>query len=94
MAARIAKETEADVVIAMRFDKMHGDEDQFMLEPQTKVEVDGEYASINHVTGKYYHAKIGFTDTYETAILTRDDWRINVARNLMRTYMKRTRDKE
>ena len=91
---RIAKETEADVVIAMRLDRIHEDEDQFLLEPKTKVEIDGEYASINHVTGKYYHARIGYSDIFETATLTRDDWRVNESRNLMRTYMKRTRDRE
>jgi hypothetical protein len=64
--AAVAKETGADMVVAMSVDKFEVTEDYVRREPETKLNFLGYFACINVKTGKYVEDRYRFRDSRET----------------------------
>lgn len=86
----VASQTGADIVIAMRIDRVHEKFFNFRTESMIGMTVRGEYASYNGVTGKYYDKKIRYYDETEDAYLIRTDWQQRWFVSELRRYLGRT----
>ncbi len=89
--ASVAQQIDADIVIAMRLDsvkEMTGS--MFASEPMTECEMDGEFASYNRLTGKYYHNKMRERNSYESVLLLKSDWQYEVFNAELNRYINRT----
>ena len=87
---QVASQTGADIVIAMRIDRVHEKFFNFRTESMIGMTVRGEYASYNGVTGKYYDKKIRYYDETEDAYLIRTDWQQRWFVSELRRYLGRT----
>lgn len=72
---KIATDTEADIVIAMRLDQLDSKPLAFHFEPTMRQIMKGEYASLNKVTGKYFHKKIDEQNDVEEVLTARGNWK-------------------
>lgn len=72
--ADICKETDADIVVAMRLDDVHAKIDRARRDPRTKCYMKGLFAGYDRLTGKYYCKKINFYREIETVLTLKNDW--------------------
>lgn len=72
--ADICNKTDADIVVAMRLDDVHGKVDRSHGEPKTKCYMKGLFAGYNRLTGKYYFKKINYNHEMETVLTLKNDW--------------------
>lgn len=86
----VASQTGADIVIAMRIDRVHEQFFNFRTESMIGMTFKGEYASYNGVTGKYYDKKIRYYRETEDAYLIRSDWQQRFFATELRRYLGRT----
>lgn len=86
---RIARETNADIVVAMSVDKF---EDKSLFprqEPTLQLELNGQFAFLNKITGKYF-SKNYLNDTQiEEALTVRGDWKSEEFSRTVRSYLKK-----
>ena len=86
---RIAGETGADIVIAMSLDKL---DDKALFprrEPTLKLDMSGEFAFLNKVTGRYYVKKYSDDMEIEEALTVRSDWKSEEFAKTVRSYLKK-----
>ena len=72
--AEICNKTDAEIVVAMRLDDVHGKVDRSNREPRTKCYMKGLFAGYNRLTGKYYLKKINYNNEMETVLTLKNDW--------------------
>lgn len=70
----ICDKTDAEIVVAMRLDDVHGKVDRSRREPKTKCYMKGQFAGYNRLTGKYYCKKINYYGEIETVLTLKNDW--------------------
>ena len=70
----ICNKTDAEIVVAMRLDDVHGKVDRSNREPRTKCYMKGLFAGYNRLTGKYYLKKINYNNEMETVLTLKTDW--------------------
>lgn len=87
---QIAAQTGADIVIAMRIDRVEEKFFNFRTESMIGMTFRGEYASYNGVTGNYYDKKIRYYDEIEDAYLTKTDWQQRFFVTELQRYINRT----
>ena len=75
--AAICDKTDADIVVAMRLDDVHGKVDRSHREPKTKCYMKGLFAGYNRLTGKYFYKKINYNHEMETVLTLKNDWQYN-----------------
>lgn len=86
----IAGQTGADIVVAMRLDKVADKAQNFRREPTLLCTMQGEFASYNRVTGKYFHKKINYREEIEEVLTYRTDWQQRAFATNLRRYLNRT----
>lgn len=75
--ANICNQSDAEIVVVMRLDDVHGKVDRTRRNPRTKCYMEGLFAGYNHLTGKYYLKKIHYYDEIETVLTLKNDWQQN-----------------
>ncbi len=86
---RIARETGSDIVIAMSLDKL---DDKVLFprrEPTLKLDMSGQFAFLNKVTGRYYVKKYSGDTEVEEALTVRSDWKSEEFAKTVRSYLKK-----
>ena len=86
----IAGQIGADIVVAMRLDKVADKAQNFRREPTLLCTMQGEFASYNRVTGKYFHKKINYREEIEEVLTYRTDWQQRAFATNLRRYLNRT----
>lgn len=74
MLETICDKSDAEIVVAMRLDDVHGKVDRSRREPKTKCYMKGLFAGYNRLTGKYYLKKINYYHEIETVLTLKNDW--------------------
>ena len=82
---RIARESGADIVIAMSLDKPLFPR----REPTLKLDMSGEFAFLNKVTGRYYVKKYSDDMEIEEILTVRSDWKSEEFAKTVRSYLKK-----
>ena len=72
--AAICDKADADIIVAMRLDDVHGKVDRSHREPRTKCYMKGLFVGYNRLTGKYYFKKINYNHEIETVLTLKNDW--------------------
>ncbi len=89
--AGVAEQIDADIVIAMRIDSVEEiPGSMFAAEPMVECRMDGEFASYNRLTEKYYHNKIQQVNMIEEALLLRNDWQYRIFNSELNRHINRT----
>ena len=86
---RIAGETGADVVVAMSLDTL---DDKALFprrEPTLKLDLTGEFAFLNKLTGRYYGKKYSNDTEIEEVLTVRSDWKNEQFAKTVRDYLKK-----
>lgn len=85
----VANKTGADIVVVMRLDKLREKAINYRYEPMLDMFMQGEFASLNRVTGKYYHTDIYEKDSIEEQLTVRRNARQDYFVKNAKRYMKR-----
>jgi hypothetical protein len=85
----IANKAEADVVVAMRLDKLNSSGVPGIREETTATDFRGAFASYNRISGKYLYKDIYEKENTESVLLVRSNWRANLFSKITSMYMKR-----
>ena len=86
---RIARESGADIVIAMSLDNL---DDKALFprrEPTLKLDMSGEFAFLNKVTGRYYVKKFSDDMEIDEILTVRCDWKSEEFAKTVRSYLKK-----
>lgn len=86
----VARRTGADIVVAMRLDKVTDRALNFRREPALECVMRGEYASYNRVTGNYYNKNIRYKEEIEEVLTYRTDWQQKAFARMTSRYVDRT----
>jgi hypothetical protein len=70
----ICDQSDAEIVVAMRLDDVHGKVVRSRREPKTRCYMKGLFAGYNRLTGKYYFKKINYYHEIETPLTLKNDW--------------------
>lgn len=70
----LCEKTDAEIVVAMRLDKVTEKPLNFRREPMLETFMKGEFAGYNRLTGKYYVRKIYEKGEMEEVLTLRTDW--------------------
>ena len=84
-----ARESGADIVIAMSLDKL---DDKALFprrEPTLKLDMSGEFAFLNKVTGRYYVKKYSDDMEIEEILTVRSDWKSEEFAQTVPSYLKK-----
>ena len=84
-----ADKTEADIVIAMRLDELTSRGLMARREQTMALNMKGDFASYNRISGKYQHKKIYEENEVEEVLLVRGDWRSESFSKITKRYMER-----
>ena len=87
---KAAEQTNAEIVVVMRLDKLEQESDYFRSEEKATFRMNGEYAAYNRLTGKYYNKK--FHEKYEVdeALTLKNDWQQMTFVELTNRFVYRT----
>lgn len=87
----VADKTDADIVIAMRLDKLEERSDFFTsIEPMRRFTMKGEYAGYNRLTGVYYHKNIFEKYSEEEPLTLKNDFQQMTFEDITKRYLYRT----
>ena len=86
----IADKLDADVVVAMKLDKIEEKPISFRREPTLSTFMQGEYAGYNRQTGKYYYKKMYLRGEIEEVLTLRNDWQQMTFASELKRYINRT----
>ena len=87
--ADVAERADADIVVVMRLDRLDEESDYFRNEPIVHFRMNGEFASFNRLTGKYYNKK--FYEKYDIGdeLTLKNDWQQMTFAELTKRYLYR-----
>ncbi len=86
----ICDKTNAEIVVAMRLEKIDERALNFRREPTLETFMKGEFASFNRLTGKYFHKKLYHKGEIEEVLTLRTDWQQQVFASELKRYINRT----
>lgn len=89
--SKVLKDTNADIVVAMRLDKLEEESDYFRSEPVVHFRMNGEYAAYNRLTGKYYNKKFHEKYDIEDELTLKNDWQLITFTDLTKRYVYRSK---
>ena len=87
--AAICDKTDAEIVIAMKLDKVEENPLSFRREPALECIMKGEFAGYNRLTGKYYYKKMYYKDEIEEVLTIKNDWQQQVFASNVKRYVNR-----
>ena len=87
--AEVCDKTDADIVVAMKLDKVEENPLSFRREPSLECIMKGEFAGYNRITGKYYYKKMYYKDEIEEILTLKNDWQQNVFASNVKRYVNR-----
>ena len=88
--AGIADKADADIVVAMRLDKIQENPLNFRREAMVGCVMEGEFGSYNRLTGKYFKNKLNYRGEIEEVLTMRIDWQQQVFASELKRYINRT----
>ncbi len=88
---KVIKGTDADIVVALRLDSIKSEDDFFREDPVVHFRMNGEFASYNRLTGKYYNKK--FHEKYDIyyELTLKTDWQKLTFAELTKRYLYRSK---
>ena len=86
----IADKVDADIVIAMRVDKVASRAIGGRYEPTLECFMQGQFISYNRQTGKFYNKKFIYKEEIEEVLTYRNDWQQEVFSSYVRRGINRT----
>lgn len=86
----ICEKINAEIVVAMRLEKIDEHSLNFRREPTLETFMKGEFASFNRLTGKYFHKKLYHKGEIEEVLTLRTDWQQQVFASELKRYINRT----
>ena len=87
--ADICEKTDAEIVVAMKLDKVEENPESFKMEPMLECIMKGEFAGYNRLTGKYYYKKMYYKEEIEEMLTLKNDWQQNVFASNLKRYINR-----
>ena len=87
--ADICEKTDAEIVVAMKLDKVEENPQSFRLEPTLECIMKGEFAGYNRLTGKYFYKKIYYKEEIEEVLTLKNDWQQNAFASNLKRYINR-----
>ena len=87
--AAICEKTDAEIVVAMKLDKVEENPESFKMEPMVECIMKGEFAGYNRLTGKYYYKKMYYKEEIEEILTLKNDWQQNVFASNLKRYINR-----
>ena len=87
--AAICEKTDAEIVVAMKLNKVEENPQSFKMEPMLECIMKGEFAGYNRLTGKYYYKKMYYKDEIEEILTLKNDWQQNVFASNLKRYINR-----
>ena len=87
--ADICEKTDAEIVVAMKLDKVEENPLSFRKEPALECIMKGEFAGYNRLTGKYYYKKIYYKDEIEEVLTLKNDWQQDAFASNLKRYINR-----
>ncbi len=88
--ADLCNKAEAEIIVAMRLDKVKEKPLNYRREPMISCFMQGEFASYNRLTGKYYNKKLYYKGTIEEVLTLRTDWQQQVFASELKRNINRT----
>lgn len=89
--SKVLTDTDADIVVAMRLDKMEEESDYFRADPVVHFRLNGEYAAYNRLTGKYYNKKFHEKYDIDDELTLKNDWQQMTFAELTKRYVYRSK---
>jgi hypothetical protein len=86
----VLEKTDAELVIAMRIDKVEERPYNFQREPKLNCMMKAEYAAYNRLTGKYYAKKINYSRLIEEVLTFKTDWQQEVFASELKRSINRS----
>ena len=86
----IAEKADADIVVAMRIDKVDENPINSRREPTLECFMKGQMIGYNRVTGKFYNKKINEKFEIEEVLTYRNDWQQETFADYLRRGINRT----
>ena len=87
---KVADQTNAEIVVVMRLDKLEQEPDYFRSEAISTFRMNGEYAAYNRLTGKYYNKKFHEKYEVEEALTLKNDWQRMTFAEITKRFVYRT----
>ena len=87
--AAICEKTDAEIVVAMKLNKVEENSQSFKMEPMLECIMKGEFAGYNRLTGKYYYKKMYYKEEIEEILTIKNDWQQNVFASNLKRYINR-----
>ena len=87
---KIADQTDADIVVAMRLDKVDEKGLNGRREATLECTMKGQFISYNRMTGKFYNKKINYKEEIEEVLTVRNDWQQEAFADFVRRGINRT----
>ena len=87
--AAICEKTDAEIVVAMKLNKVEENPQSFKMEPMLECIMKGEFAGYNRLTGKYYYKKMYYKEEIEEILTIKNDWQQNVFASNLKRYINR-----
>ena len=87
--AALCEKTDAEIVVAMKLDKVEENPLTFRKEPALECIMKGEFAGYNRLTGKYYYKKIYYKDEIEEVLTLKNDWQQDAFASNLKRYINR-----
>ena len=88
--AGIVDKADADIVVVMRLDIIKERPLNFRREAMVECIMEGEFASYNRLTGKYFKNKLNYKGEIEEVLTLRTDWQQEVFASELKRYINRT----
>lgn len=88
---RFAASVDAEIVVAMRLDKLSEEAKYIGLEHSVKYRIDGEFASYNRLTDKYFKKKFHEDYQVDDGLTFRNDWQQMMFEDITKRYVYRTK---
>ena len=88
--ADICEKTNAEIVVAMRLEKVDEKAVNFRREAILQTFMKGEFVSLNRLTGKYYHKNLYHKGEIDEVLTLRNDWQQQVFASELKRYINRT----
>ena len=87
--AGICEKTDAEIVVAMKLDKVEENPLTFRKEPALECIMKGEFAGYNRLTGKYYYKKMYYKEEIEEILTLKNDWQQDAFASNLKRYINR-----
>lgn len=91
---KVLTDTDADIVVVMRLDKLQEESDYFRAEPVVHFLMTGEFAAYNRLTGKYYDKKFYEKYDIDDELTLKNDWQQMTFADITKRYVYRSKKED